>query len=75
MQRFTSAGDAPARDSGALAFHAAVGAVLALSGAYYATLDASVQAYLFELRSSATQRASLQGAFAFRSALGIGRRF
>jgi hypothetical protein len=54
--------------------HAGAGAGGALFGAYYATLDASAQAYLFELRSSATQRTSLRGAFAFRSALGLGRR-
>jgi hypothetical protein len=75
MQRFESEARAPARDTLALVVHAAAGATLALGGAYYASLDLGIQSYLFELRTSETQREALLGAFALRGALGIGRRF
>jgi len=75
MQRFESEASAPPRDTLGLVVHAAAGATLALGAAYYASLDAGIQSYLFELRTSATAREALLGAFAFRSALAVGRRF
>jgi hypothetical protein len=75
MQRFETEASAPSRETLALVVHAAAGATLALGAAYYATLDAAVQSYLLQLRSSATQRETLVGAFALRGALALGRRF
>jgi hypothetical protein len=75
MQRFETEASAPSRETLALVVHAAAGATVALGSAYYATLDAAIQSYLFELRASATQREALLGAFALRGTLGIGRRF
>lgn len=75
MQRFESAASAPPRDTLGLVFHIAAGASLPLGRGFYATVDASLQSYLFELRSSAEHSTALRGAFALRSALGVGKRF